>query len=196
MQVKQLTLGAMASNCYIVRENNQVLIVDPGDRPDVIIDNIKTDEKVLAILLTHGHFDHIGALDAVVDKFSVPVYVSSKEKNLLSDPSMSFYKDKIMSELTYIDDDFSVDNFKIKVHHTPGHTEGSVMFEIKNYLFTGDTLFDRSIGRTDFPSGSTLEMQNSLDYIMTLDKKLIVCPGHNNMTTLENQLKINPYLNR
>lgn len=196
MEVKQLTLGAMASNCYIVRDNDQVLIIDPGDLPEVIISNINKNDKVLAVLLTHGHFDHIGALNRIVEKYNCPVYASTKEAALINDPNLSFYNEKIVAEITYIDKSFSISDFRIILHKTPGHTSGSVMYQIDNHLFTGDTIFDRSIGRTDFPTGSSLEMLKSLDYIKTLDPQLIIYPGHNSITTLQKQLKINPYLNR
>ena len=123
MKVKQLTLGAMASNCYIIKKDNQVLIVDPGDMPEVIIDNIASTDNVLAILLTHGHFDHIGALDSVVDKFKCPVYISQDEKTLINDPTQSFYDKPIKAKLTYIDDNFKVADFNVILHKTPGHTD-------------------------------------------------------------------------
>ncbi|NLC54770.1 MAG: MBL fold metallo-hydrolase [Erysipelothrix sp.] len=194
MVVKQLTLGAMASNCYIARKNNQVIIIDPGDMPKTIIENIKQSEKVLGVLLTHGHFDHIQALDAVVEKYQCPVFISEQEKDLINNPRLSFYDGVINSKLTYINDNFKLGDFEIKVHHTPGHTKGSVMYQIEDHLFTGDTLFDSSIGRVDFPTGDINEMQKSLDYIKTLDPDLFVYPGHNRITTLKRQLAINPYL--
>ena len=194
MKVKQLTLGAMASNCYIVKKDEKVLIIDPGSTPETIISNISENEEVVAVLLTHGHFDHIGALDEIVNKYKCPVYLSKDEKKLIYDSSLSFHLQKVESNLTFIDDSFKVEDFDIKLHKTPGHTLGSVMFEIENYLFTGDTLFDQSIGRMDFPTGNEYQMQDSLNYIKTLDPKFIVCPGHNQMTTLEIQLQINPYL--
>lgn len=196
MQVKQLTLGAMASNCYIVRKDNQVLIIDPGDLPDVIIKNIKTSDNVLAVLLTHGHFDHIGALDAVVEKYQCPVYVSIDEKSLITNPSLSFYDKKLESQLTFFEGDLNINEFEIIVHKTPGHTMGSVMYQIDNHLFTGDTLFDNSIGRCDFPTGDVIQMQKSLDYIKTLDPDLLIYPGHNAISDLKTQLRFNPFLNR
>ncbi len=196
MKVKQLTLGAMASNCYIIKKNDQVLIVDPGDMPEEIINNIEESDNVLAVLLTHGHFDHIGALDCVVDKFKCPVYISKDEKTLINNPAQSFYDKPLKADLTYVDTNFSVGIFDIILHKTPGHTEGSVLFEIENYLFTGDTLFDNSIGRVDFPSGNAKKMIESLHYIKTLNPDFIICPGHMEMSTLKSQLNFNPYLNR
>lgn len=196
MEVKQLTLGAMASNCYIIKKDNQVLIIDPGDMPETIFNNISENNQVLAVLLTHGHFDHIGGLDRVVEKYACPVFISEDEKTLISNPNLSFYEDEIKSELTFINKSFSIGNFDIILHKTPGHTQGSVIFEIENYLFTGDTLFDRSIGRVDFPTGSDAQMRASLNYIKNLDPNFIICPGHNQMSTISKQLKTNPYLNR
>lgn len=195
MKIKKLTLGAMAANCYIVKKNNQVVIVDPGDNPEIIIDNVNKEE-VLAILLTHGHFDHIGALNSVAKVFKCPVFASKQEETLLNNPSMSFYDEKITADITYIDSSFTIGDFNIILHHTPGHTQGSVMYQIENHLFTGDTLFDEAIGRIDLPSGSILEMRKSLQYIKQLDPMLIIYPGHNQISSLKKQLKFNPYLNR
>lgn len=186
----------MASNCYIIKKDNQVLIVDPGDWPDKIIASINKDDKVLAVLLTHGHFDHIQALDEVVAHFACKVYASVDEKTLLNNPSLSFYNKEIKSDITYINDDFKVGNFEITLHKTPGHTEGSVMFQLEDHLFTGDTLFNYSIGRVDFPTGDGFKMQKSLSYIKTLDDDLLVYPGHGESSKLKYEKILNPYLKR
>ena len=196
MEVLKLTVGDMASNCYIIKKDNQVLIVDPGDWPDKIIASINKDEKVLAVLLTHGHFDHIQALDEVVAHFNCDVYASLDEKPLLNNPSLSFYDKKIKAEITYVEDDFKVEDFNITMHKTPGHTEGSVMFQLDNHLFTGDTLFNYSIGRVDFPTGDGFKMQKSLNYIKTLDDDLLIYPGHGETSKLKYEKMLNPYLKR
>lgn len=196
MEVLKLTVGDMASNCYIIKKNNQVLIVDPGDWPEKIIEKISEDENVLAVLLTHGHFDHISALDKVVEHFSCQVYASLDEEVLLKDSRLSFYDKKIKSEITYITDDFKVGDFNIVLHKTPGHTKGSVMFQLGKHLFTGDTLFNYSIGRVDFPTGDGLAMQKSLDYIKTLDDDLLIYPGHGETSKLKYEKILNPYLKR
>lgn len=196
MEVLKLTVGDMASNCYIIKKDNQVLIVDPGDWPDKIIASINKDEKVLAVLLTHGHFDHIQALDEVVAHFNCDVYASLDEKPLLNNPSLSFYDKKIKAEITYVEDDFKVEDFNITMHKTPGHTEGSVMFQLDNHLFTGDTLFNYSIGRVDFPTGDGFKMQKSLNYIKTLDDDLLIYPGHGETSKLKYEKILNPYLKR
>ena len=194
MEVIKLTLGELSSNAYIVKKDSKVLIIDPGSQAEVILSHINKDDKVLAILLTHGHFDHIGAVNDVLDVYNVDVYASLNEKQLLEDKNMSFYDGIINKDIIYFTNDLKIDNFDIKVHHTPGHTAGSVMFEIKNYMFSGDTIFKESIGRMDLPSGSQSDMQKSLDYIKSFKNDYIVCPGHGLDTTLYLEFKNNPYL--
>lgn len=194
MEVIKLTLGELASNTYLVKNNQKLLIIDPGFRADKIIEQISDDETVLAIILTHGHYDHIGAVNDVLAKYDVPVYASLNEKTLLADPNKSFYDGQIEKDITYFSKDFQVDDFKIIVHHTPGHTAGSVMFEIENHLFSGDTIFKGSIGRMDLPTGSTSDMQTSLAYIKNLTKDYHIYPGHGDNTTLSFEKTYNPYL--
>lgn len=194
MEVIKLTLGELASNTYLIKNNQKVLIVDPGSNSEKIIAQISEDEKVVAIILTHGHFDHIGAVNSVLAKYNVPVYASLNEKSLLADPNKSFYDGQIKKDITYFSKDFQVDDFKVIVHHTPGHTAGSVMYEIENHLFSGDTIFKGSIGRMDLPTGSTHDMQNSLAYIKSLSKDYIIYPGHGANSTLNFEKTNNPYL--
>ena len=197
MKVIRLTLGAMASNCYLVKENKKVLIIDPGDEANKIFQAIKEDETVLAILLTHGHFDHIGALNKVSKEFGCPTYAYIKEKEVIENPNFSFYKEKLNVNIDYFNDNhLEIDDFLIKVHKSSGHTQGSVMYQIKEHLFTGDTLFKNAIGRIDFPTGDRSQMINSLNMIKTLKKDLIVYPGHGEVSTIKDELMFNPYLNR
>ena len=115
---------------------------------------------------------------------------------MLNNPSLSFYDKKIKAEITYVEDDFKVEDFNITMHKTPGHTEGSVMFQLDNHLFTGDTLFNYSIGRVDFPTGDGFKMQKSLNYIKTLDDDLLIYPGHGETSKLKYEKILNPYLKR
>lgn len=195
MEVIKLTVGQLQSNAYILKKNHQVIIIDPGADFNRIDAHIKETDNVLAVILTHGHFDHIGAVNEVFNKYHCNVYVSLAEKELINNPSMSFYDDKINCDLVYFEDDFMINDFTIKVHHTPGHTKGSVMFEIEGHLFTGDTIFDMAVGRMDLPTGSEIDMQNSLNYIKTLKHDFPIYPGHGGNSTLFIQFQRNPYFN-
>lgn len=194
MEIVKLTVGQLASNAYILRKDNKVIIIDPGADFDRIDAKINDNDEVIAILLTHGHFDHIGAVNEVVSKYQCACYISIAEKELIHNPEMSFYDGDIREDLLYFNDNLEIENFNIKVHKTPGHTIGSVMFEIDDHLFTGDTLFDMGVGRMDLPTGSEADMYQSLQYIKTLQKDYKIYPGHGETSTLFNQFKNNPYL--
>lgn len=194
MEIIKLTVGQLASNAYILRKDNKVIIIDPGADFDRIDAKINDNDEVIAILLTHGHFDHIGAVNEVVSKYQCACYISIAEKELIHNPEMSFYDGDITEDLLYFNDNLDIENFNIKVHKTPGHTIGSVMFEIDDHLFTGDTLFDMGVGRMDLPTGSEADMYQSLQYIKTLQKDYKIYPGHGETSTLFNQFKNNPYL--
>ncbi len=193
MEIKKLTLGSLLTNTYIVRKDKEVLIIDPGSEFEVIKQYINEDDKVLAILLTHGHFDHIGAVNDVVQEYFCDIYASSKEQALIDDPSKSFYDGVINYDIIHLDKTLSLGAFDIIVHETPGHTKGGVTFEIEDVLFTGDTVVNLNVGRMDFPTGSESDMYNSIQFFKQFEKDYKIYPGHGNDSTLFTQIERNPY---
>lgn len=192
-------LGPVQANCYIIKNNGHCLIVDPGGEYPGIEKVIK-DDIVDAILLTHAHFDHIGGLDALLKKYPVDVYVHPKEVNFLSDArynvSEAFFAHIVSNAKAkaIAPGKQTIGTFEVEVMYTPGHSIGSVVYIIDRYLFSGDTLFQGSIGRTDMVTGSMTEMRQSLDKIKQLKRNYTIYPGHGPDTTLEQELSWNPYL--
>ncbi len=205
LQVTTLTLGMMATNCYLAqnKETDEMLVFDPGDEAERIIRQI-TEQKgnPEAILLTHGHFDHIGAVDAIKERYDIPVYAPEKEREILMDPEKNL-TGLYGTGYTLEADRYLADNeeillagFKIKVLYTPGHTSGSACyyFPDEDVLFSGDTLFYCSVGRTDFPTGSTMQIHRSIhERLFVLPEETEVFPGHDAATTIQYEKQNNPY---
>ena len=197
MEITRLTLGVYQSNCYLLKKNNEVVIIDPGANSLKISNHIHENETVLAILLTHGHFDHISAVDEVVDLYHCPVYVSEDEIEMITDPQKNYAlnkKSKVTSPTIHFQHELKLGSFHFIIHETPGHSLGGVCIECEGHLFSGDTLFKGSVGRTDLYGSSTNQLRQSLKYLKTLSPDLIIHPGHDASTTLEIELKTNPYL--
>lgn len=205
IRVKTMVVGTVATNCYLVYDNEtkRAVIVDPGDRANEIIDECKTlGIKPEAILLTHGHFDHIMAAPGVKDEWDIPIYASEKELEVLSDGSknmMGTYYRKQFSlspDVTVKDGDkLELAGFTWSVLETPGHTIGSCCYyiEAEEVLFSGDTLFHMSYGRVDFPTGSSQDMLDSVRRLLhTLPDQVMVYPGHVDATTIGFEKKYNP----
>ena len=200
MDIKYMVLGPVATNVYLVRneERGEVVIIDPSDRADRIAATIKeAGDTPVAILLTHGHHDHIGAVEELKKEFGIEVYAHKDELALLADPSMSFARgitvtpDKLVEE----GDKLSLAGFDIRVLHTPGHTAGSCCYYLpeENVLFAGDTLFCGSYGRTDLPTGDQATIEKSVARLLTdLPEDTAVCPGHESFTTVEFERRYNP----
>ena len=194
LQIHTFPLGDYQSNTYFVHEADRqdCLIIDAGYEPDTILDNLKLLHLTpAAILLTHGHFDHVGAVRELVAELDCPVYLCPEDLKL--PPMMT------AGPLYYTDayDEGSVlhlAGLTIEVMRTPGHTPGSVCLKIEDCLFTGDTLFAGSCGRTDFPGGSFQDMQASLGRLARIPGDYRVFPGHCGSSTLEQERQKNPYL--
>ena len=204
IKVNYRALGMLSTNCYVVEnpDSQKVLIVDPGDSPLEIerqIDEIDGDPE--AILLTHGHFDHMLAADALRKKYHIPVYVHEKEQHLLGDPKenlsglwskpYTMQADKTVKE----GDVLHLADFEIHVLATPGHTAGGVCYYIPaaKTLFSGDTLFCESYGRYDSPTSSGRELTASVKRLLKeLPGDVTVYPGHNDETTIEHEKRYNP----
>lgn len=187
VKIRYLTVGTWKENAYLVEYNNESVLIDPGDSFEELDKYFKeVNSKYIAILNTHGHFDHIGAVDAFKVKYDLPFYMHSKDKNILYQsnllrkfagetghikiPSIDFFLDaqKI----------FKLNGKQILIHHTPGHSNGSVCFEIDNMLLSGDILFKDSIGRTDLPGGNKSLLDQSLLFILDKFEGYQIYPGH------------------
>lgn len=204
MTVKTLYLGACMTNCYIVNNNNtECIIVDPACDGDLIISEMQNlNLKPTAILLTHGHFDHIYAIPDLLEKYpNVRVYAHKDEVQYLRNTSLNL--SQLFGEsfvytgevLNLSDNDIvSEAGIKFKVIHTPGHTLGSVCYLTEDTIFSGDTLFASTIGRTDFPNGSFDTIIKSLQKLKKLEGDYTVYPGHNASTTLSCEKQFNEYM--
>lgn len=196
MEVRTLVLGLFQTNTYLLVENDEVVIIDPVSKSERIQSKILDGERVVGILLTHGHFDHIGAVDELAEFYQCPVYLHYEDYELTQDPQKNYSqtkKIKLKTKLSFYEDHLQLGQFKFIIHHTPGHTPGSVCIEYKDRLFTGDTLFKQSVGRTDLYKGSPQDLKQSLRLIAKMNPHLIIYPGHEEQSTLADEFKNNPY---
>ncbi len=202
MKIERVIVGPMYQvNCYVVGNHEKVIVIDPGDEPEKIINKIG-NRNVEYILNTHLHVDHIGAVEELREKYQAPFGVYKEEKDAISDPvkNLSAYTGGAITlnkADMYFEDGQEIDflNTKIKVLHTPGHTAGGCCYLIDNHLFTGDTLFNMSIGRTDFPGGNYNQIIQSIKKkIIPLDEKISIHPGHMQESTIGFEKSNNPFL--
>ncbi|HIT88148.1 MAG TPA: MBL fold metallo-hydrolase [Candidatus Coprocola pullicola] len=202
MNIKTLEMGYIGTNCYVVSDDNGICaIIDCDGNPQPLYNYIAQNQlKPTHILLTHGHFDHIGAVEAVKEKYGCKVYAAEKEAALLADPALNASDMASVPLRIYADvsvknaDTISVGDLQFSVLETPGHTQGSVCFLIEKNIFSGDTLFLGSCGRTDFPTGDYQTILSSLQKLKNLEGDYVVYPGHGPATTLEYERKTNPFM--
>lgn len=204
--VEQYVVGPVQTNCYFAVNNDtkELLIVDPGASAGKLADKIE-EEKLnpVAILLTHGHFDHATGAAELSERFRIPIYAEEHEKETLENPSLNLSgwqgKEEAFRADIYLKDEQEIDlaGFHIRVLFTPGHTVGGCCyyFSYQNALFSGDSLFQMSIGRTDFPKGSASTLIHAIqEKIMVLPDEVTVYTGHNDITTIGTERMYNPYL--
>jgi glyoxylase-like metal-dependent hydrolase (beta-lactamase superfamily II) len=197
--------GYLDSNTYILCENKKGFIIDAGANLNNLLNYIEESNcEIEGILLTHGHIDHIISANVLQNYFHCPIYMHYDEVQFLKEPdlNLSTYttKNPIIIEAKHIvplSDHQKIKFGKnyIKVIHTPGHTKGSVCYWYKNQLFTGDTLFLGSVGRTDLPTSSTKSLQKSLVKLLGMvSTKTTVYPGHGKQTSIKDEINTNPFL--
>lgn len=207
MKIETFVLGDVRTNCYLLinEETKEALVVDPADRADVIVRKLIDEGLTLkAILLTHGHGDHILAVGDLKKQFGVKVYAAKAEEALLSDAAQNLSKALFGIAVTVKPDilledgqEFEVAGIRLRMLHTPGHTPGGCCYyqAEEKILFSGDTLFCGSIGRTDFPGGSLSELVRSVkEKLLVLPEDVKVYPGHEEITTIGHEKKYNPYM--
>ena len=206
MKVEKFVIGMIQTNCYLVQneESKECFLVDPAICPEELVSHIKSEGLELkAILLTHGHFDHIMGIDGFVDEFHVPVYVYEEDADAMTDPKLnqsSVYTGGYTYEGARSIREgqiLKLAGYDFEVFHTPGHTKGGCCYYVRSedVLFSGDTLFQNSIGRTDFPGGSMSDLVRAVkEKLMVLPDETLVYPGHMGETTIGHEKTHNPFL--
>jgi hydroxyacylglutathione hydrolase len=211
LNIRTYSLGPVQTNCYIVsNKEKECIIFDPGEEGDKLVKEIRSNGlKPLAIFLTHAHFDHIGAVDRLRNEFTIPLYIHEAEVSWLSDP-MKNGSGKYAELPNYIvappaaehvirkEQKFTIGTFEFDAVFTPGHSPGSVsyIFRDESFAIVGDTLFERSVGRTDLIGGSTkILLQSINDKLLTLEDETYIYPGHGRFTTPKAEREHNPFLN-
>lgn len=204
MKIHHLQLGPLRSNCYIVETApGRCIAVDIGGDSRLLLEFLKMKRLRLGkILLTHGHFDHIGGVEEVRKATGAEVYIHELDAHMLGSESaslasnMSFFDFEPVTDWTCIFGDCYINDgdCSFRVIHTPGHSRGSVCYLCEDVIFSGDTLFCCSVGRTDFPDSSSAAMSYSLNILYNLEGDHRVLPGHNESTTLDYEREANPYM--
>ena len=172
MKVEKVSVGYLKENCYVVSIDNKCLVIDPGDEANKII-NLIGNKKVEGILITHNHFDHIGAVKDIKEKYNVDVYDFNNLKEGIN----------------------TIGNFTFEVIYNPGHSKDSISYYFKddNIMFVGDFVFEGTVGRCDLDDGNISEMRQSISKLKELNDDIILYPGHGDSTTLNKEKMYNPY---
>lgn len=192
MQMEMMELGLYRTNCYIVWEGREGIVIDPGYDAGRILARLKELEVTpLAIVLTHGHFDHVGAVKEVAQAHQCPVYLAEEEAILPPEITLGPIP---YTDVLYDGAVLSFGSLTMEVMLTPGHTPGSSCLKLNGWLFTGDTLFRDACGRVDLPGGDYREMYRSLRKLYELEGDYFVYPGHGDATTLDRERKMNLYM--
>ncbi len=185
-------MGATQTNCYIVTVDGKDLIIDPGmNATKWVLENVTNP---VAILNTHGHFDHVWNNAEIKSSLNIPIYCPKEDAFMLTDDPLGQGTPKSHPDHLIVgDESLTIDGIELKFRHFPGHTPGCSIIEIGDVWFSGDFLFEQSIGRWDFPASSGVDMVKSLEKAMSIKENYTVYPGHGNSTTLKAEQRIMHY---
>ncbi|MBQ0036177.1 MAG: MBL fold metallo-hydrolase [Firmicutes bacterium] len=197
MEIIKYVLGPLGTNTYLLKQGKDVLLIDPASKAEKLA-SLLNEYNLLGILLTHGHFDHIKAVDGLYDKYKCPVYLHHDDEELARDK----YSGSDFGLVSYIsvptvhikEGINQIGPFNFEVIYTPGHTEGSVIYVFSEDIFTGDTLFRCGVGRTDLKGGNERKLRDSLRTFTNFTKDYRIHPGHDEESILSYELNYNPYL--
>jgi glyoxylase-like metal-dependent hydrolase (beta-lactamase superfamily II) len=204
MKIQRITVGPLQSNCYVVYDEQalEALVIDPGDDARLILQSIDSKKlKILYIVCTHAHFDHIGAVaeirektggKIVLHKNEIEIYEGARDQGAL----WGFVIEQPPQPDILIDegDELSVGDITLKVLHTPGHSPGGISLYCEGVVLTGDTVFAGSVGRTDFYGGSIEELKMSFKRIISLPPETQIFPGHGDLSTVKNEKEFNFFI--
>jgi len=205
LRIKIFGVGPLETNCILIADNEtkEACIVDPGDEPEIIISELADEDwKADKIIITHGHYDHIGALPEIAKKTGAEIFINEKDEPLLRDSKENFSAflgldysfDGSVTNISEASKLF-IGNISLSVIEIPGHTQGSIGLVGDGFVIVGDTLFEGGIGRTDLPGGSSEQLLNSIrSRIFCLPDDTIVYPGHGPETTVGEERHGNPFL--
>ncbi len=210
MRVTRVPVGALDTNCWVVSDDagGPAVVIDPGDDAEAILAAVG-DRSVAAVVLTHGHFDHLGAADAVIAASGAPLLVHADDAERITSPGptgtggaifgyphVAPPADRLLAE----GDTIEAGELTLRVLHTPGHTPGGIVLLAEDpaggapHLFSGDTLFASSVGRTDFPGGDARALSRSIaEKLAPLAPETVVHPGHGSGTTIGRERRLNPF---
>lgn len=205
LDIEKIAVGPLQANCFLITEpqSKEALLIDPGDEPDRILAHVeRLGAKLKAIVLTHSHGDHIGAVEAIKNRTGVPVMIHQAEADWITDPGKNLSAllgipvaappaDRLLNE----GDTISIGSENLKVLHTPGHSPGGLSLYRNGILLSGDLIFRESVGRTDLPGGDpNLLIEVLKTKILTLPDETLIYPGHGEATTVGSERKRNPFL--
>jgi glyoxylase-like metal-dependent hydrolase (beta-lactamase superfamily II) len=204
MPYLKLEVGELQTNVYLYFSvsSRKCFVIDPGAEAERIVALIEK-EKLLpqAVILTHGHADHVGAVAALLEAFHLPLWLHEADEKEMRSPGnreiaalFGLELPPAASRLLADGETIGEDDLKLEVIHSPGHSPGSILLYGQGLLFTGDTLFKDDVGRTDLPGGDDLQLRNSLEKIRKFPAATVILPGHGATSILEQELKSNPYL--
>jgi len=204
LNIDTIPVGSLMTNCYVVSYGGEAMVIDPGDDAVIVISRVRMTRCALKyVILTHGHYDHIGATDLVLKELGGELLAGEDDAPMLLDPEKNFssymstsFRVKSPFKTLKGGEKFDLGGREFSIIHTPGHSRGSISLHIDNHVFCGDVLFRESVGRTDFPGGDPdLLLESIKKGIFPLGEDVIVYPGHGDKTTVRHEKASNPFIN-